>query len=203
MRIPILQKLLAKLLADDLPALMVLPNQIRIDIPPSVTTVAEAAVGRDAIMQAVASAVLQADTLEASLASALPLGPQGAAGGISLPDSFVGELSVILREGRNLPVWGTSLQSNPWCRIVLDEQAVTSKRNKETSTKSDHRNPVWNQEFQFLVQDPATAHLQFYVKDSHLTGRTEVGHARLPLIQLPVGFSPLFPSLNLCDTSDN
>mmetsp|Transcript_14128 Transcript_14128/g.36259 ORF Transcript_14128/g.36259 Transcript_14128/m.36259 type:complete len:909 (-) Transcript_14128:219-2945(-) len=185
MRIPILQKLLAKLLAEDLPGLMVLPNRIEIAIPPSVTTVAEAAVGRDAIMQAVASAVLQADTLEASLASALPLGPQGAAGGISLPEAFVGELSVILREGRALPVWGTSLQSNPWCRILLDEQAVTSKRNKETSTRSDHKNPVWNQEFQFLVQDPATALLHIDVKDSHLTGRTEVGHATLPLIQLP------------------
>lgn len=54
----------------------------------------------------------------------------------------MGELSVILREGRALPVWGTSLQSNPWCRILLDEQAVTSKRNKETSTRSDHKNPV-------------------------------------------------------------
>lgn len=59
MRIPILQKLLTKLLIEDLPGLMVLPNRLEIVIPPSITTVAEAAVGREAIMQAVASAVLQ------------------------------------------------------------------------------------------------------------------------------------------------
>uniref|UniRef100_A0A061SBL8 Integral membrane single c2 domain protein n=1 Tax=Tetraselmis sp. GSL018 TaxID=582737 RepID=A0A061SBL8_9CHLO len=185
MRVPILQKVLAKLLTEELPGMMVLPERLEIVIPPAVTAVAEAAVGRDAIMQAVASAVLQADTLEASLASALPLGQQGAAGGICLPDSFVGEVAVLLREGKNLPVWGTSLSSNPWCRLVLGEQAVISKRNNETSTVSDHRNPVWNQEFQFLVQDPITAVLEFYVKDSHLTGRTEVGYARLPLIDVP------------------
>ena len=48
--------------------------------------------GRDAVMRAVASAVLQADALEHALLAALPLGPQGAAGGVSLPDLFQGEL---------------------------------------------------------------------------------------------------------------
>lgn len=42
--------------------------------------------------------------MEANLASALPLGPQGAAGGVILPDSYVGEVAVLLRQGRNLPV---------------------------------------------------------------------------------------------------
>ena len=42
----------------------VLPKRLEIDIPPSVTSVAEAAVGRDTIMRAVASAVLQADAVE-------------------------------------------------------------------------------------------------------------------------------------------
>ena len=58
--------------------------------------------GRDAVMRAVASAVLQADALEHALLAALPLGPQGAAGGVSLPDLFTGELQVGLggREGR-------------------------------------------------------------------------------------------------------
>lgn len=50
--------------------------------------------GRDAVMRAVASAVLQADALEHALLAALPLGPQGAAGGVSLPDLFQGELQV-------------------------------------------------------------------------------------------------------------
>ena len=45
-------------------AVQVLPKRLEIDIPPSVTSVAEAAVGRDTIMRAVASAVLQADAVE-------------------------------------------------------------------------------------------------------------------------------------------
>lgn len=65
-----------------------LPKRLEINIPPALTAVAEAAVGRDAVMRAVASAVLQADALEHALIAALPLGPQSAAGGVSLPDSF-------------------------------------------------------------------------------------------------------------------
>ena len=43
----------------DLPGLMVLPKSLQINIPPAVSAVAEAAVGRNAVMRAVASAVLQ------------------------------------------------------------------------------------------------------------------------------------------------
>ncbi len=59
MRVPVVQNYLRKLLTVDLPGLMVLPERLEINIPPSVTTIAEAAVGRDTIMRAVASAVLQ------------------------------------------------------------------------------------------------------------------------------------------------
>ena len=38
--------------------------------------------------------IVQADALEHALMAALPLGPQSAAGGVSLPDSFAGELQV-------------------------------------------------------------------------------------------------------------
>jgi hypothetical protein len=54
-----LQNLLNQLLTVDLPAMMVLPERLEISVPPSVTSIAEAAVGRDTIMRAVASAVLQ------------------------------------------------------------------------------------------------------------------------------------------------
>ena len=145
---------LNKLLTVDLPALMVLPERLEVAIPPSVTSVAEAAVGRDTIMRAVASAVLQVDSLEQALLSALPLGPQTAAGGVSLPEFFRGELSVTLREARDLAVWGLPWQSNPYARLVLGEQAVQSRRDADTSTRSVHRAPVWNQEVQFLVEDP-------------------------------------------------
>jgi hypothetical protein len=146
------QNLLNRLLTVDLPGLMVLPQRLEVSIPPSVTSIAEAAVGRDTIMRAVASAVLQVravgvcvcvsegvcvcvlrgvcvdvasanhprlhsvsllpasrhtqrrhatpshitlvtlvtqvDSLEQALLAALPLGPQAAAGGVSLPESF-------------------------------------------------------------------------------------------------------------------
>lgn len=59
MRIPVIQNFLKKLLTVDLPALMVLPKRLEINIPPSITSVAEQAVGRDVIMRAVASAVLE------------------------------------------------------------------------------------------------------------------------------------------------
>ncbi len=54
-----LQAFLTKLFTVDLPGLIVLPKRLDINIPPAVTAVAEAAVGRDAVMRAVASAVLQ------------------------------------------------------------------------------------------------------------------------------------------------
>lgn len=67
-----------------------------------------------------------------------------------------GELSVTLREARSLAVWGFPGQSNPYVRLVLGEQAVQSRREGDTSHPGRHRAPVWNQEFQFLVEDPAT-----------------------------------------------
>ena len=187
MRIPILQAYLTKLFTVDLPGLMVLPRRLEINIPPSITAVAEAAVGRDAVMRAVASAVLQADALENALAAALPLGPQSAAGGISLPDSFVGELQVVLHEGRDLPVWGFPWQSNPYCRLTLGSQAVRSRRDDATSHAGSHRFPVWNQEFQLLVEDLGKQELMISVRDSHITGRPDVGVVRVPLTRVPPG----------------
>ena len=61
-----MQPLLTRLLTVDLPGLMVLPKRLEINIPPAVTSVAEAAVGHDIIMQAVASAVLQVHHLAGS-----------------------------------------------------------------------------------------------------------------------------------------
>ena len=57
------QAFLKRLLTVDLPGLMVLPKSLQINIPPAVSAVAEAAVGRNAVMRAVASAVLQVGSL--------------------------------------------------------------------------------------------------------------------------------------------
>ncbi|KAK9822688.1 hypothetical protein WJX81_000906 [Elliptochloris bilobata] len=191
MRIPILQAFLTKLLTVDLPGLIVLPRRLDVNIPPSVGAVAEAAVGRDAVMRAVASAVLQgtgymhADALENALIAALPLGPQSPAGGVSLPHSFYGELQVTLLEARNLPVWGFPWQSNPYCRLTLGGQAVRSRRDDDTSHAGRHRAPVWNQEFQFLVENPTSQVLTISVHDSRITGRPDLGIVRLPLSRMP------------------
>jgi len=185
MRIPVIQPFLTKLFTVDLPRLMTLPQRLEIAIPPAVTAVAEAAIGRDAVMRAVASAVLQADALEHALMSALPLGPQGAAGGISLPDLFRGELQVTLKAAKDLPVWGFPWQSNPYCRLALGSQAVRSRKDNETSQQSRHRAPVWNQEFQFLVEDPSVQAIEVWIMDSPITGRTDVAYARVPLSELP------------------
>jgi hypothetical protein len=88
---------------------------------------------------------LPALTLSTRRPSAVPPPP---------PPLSQGELTVLLREGRNLPVWGLPWQSNPWCRLVLGEQAVSSRRDNDTGQPGRHRSPVWNQEVQFLVEDP-------------------------------------------------
>ena len=69
---PPVQAFLTKLLTVDLPGLMVLPKRLEVNIPPSLTSVAEAAVGRDAVMRAVASAVLQVSAPSFSSQLALP-----------------------------------------------------------------------------------------------------------------------------------
>lgn len=61
-----------------------------------------------------------------------------------------------LRGARDLPVWGFPGQSNPYVRLVLGSQAVQSRREGDTSHPGTHRAPCWNQEFQFLVEDPST-----------------------------------------------
>lgn len=63
-----------------------------------------------------------------------------------------GELSVMLVEARDLPVWGFPWTSNPYCRVALGSQAERSRRDDDTSHAGRHRAPVWNQEFQFLVR---------------------------------------------------
>ena len=65
-------------------------------------------------------------------------------------------VQVTLLEARNLPVWGFPWQSNPYCRIEVGSQSFRSRKEDATSHAGSHRAPVWNQEFQFLVEDPST-----------------------------------------------
>jgi hypothetical protein len=61
---------------------------------------------------------------------------------------------------------------------------LQSRRDDDTSHAGRHRAPVWNQDFQFLVEDPATQTLDIWIGDSPMTGRTEVGTASFPLQEL-------------------
>ena len=265
MRIPVLQNFLRKLLTVELPGVMVLPQRLEINLPPSVTVLAEAAVGRDTVMRAVASAVLQADAMEQALINALPMDAANVASAVSVPEAFVvrpwpllymhadediishfprascyfslmrdgaqcgvseapsamcalfvadlqscmhdhtpaaaltqrtchmwnargavqGEVAITVVEARDLPVWGFPWQSNPYCRIVIGSQAVDSKRERETGSRGSFRCPNWNQEFQFLVEDSPNQCVMITIYDSPYTGRTEVGHTKLLLEDMP------------------
>jgi len=74
--VPAMQAFLTRLLTVDLPGLIVLPKRLDINIPPAVTAVAEAAVGRDAVMRAVASAVLQVSRATSAQILLLPVSIQ-------------------------------------------------------------------------------------------------------------------------------
>ena len=71
---------------------------------------------------------VQADALEHALMAALPLGPQSAAGGVSLPDSFAGELQV----PPALPATPEHLRAHAWpctdterpVKMLSDEDAA-------------------------------------------------------------------------------
>jgi hypothetical protein len=96
-----------------------------------------------------------------------------------------GELAVTLVDGCDLPVWGFPWQSNPYCRLALSSQAVDSKRERETGGRGSFKNPTWNQDFQFLVEDGPSQSLTVTIYDSPYTGRKEVGSAKLPLNNVP------------------
>ena len=126
MRMPIIQDFLTKLLTKDLPRLMVLPERLEINIPPALTAVAEAAIGREAVAQAVATAVVNSEAAPFWFKQ-LTSQAQFAAGGISLPDTYDGELTVLIREARYLRVGGVRGMldvSDPYCVCVLGAQSV-------------------------------------------------------------------------------
>lgn len=191
MRMPIIQDFLTKLLTKDLPRLMVLPERLEINIPPALTAVAEAAIGRDAVATAVATAVVTSDAAPFWFNQLTGLKQQTAAGGISLPDTYTGELTVLIREARYLRVGGVRGLldvSDPYCVCVLGTQSVESRRSKSTGDMSYRQgNPVWNQEFQFLVEDKKTQMINVFIKDSKLTFKTELGQQRVALEDLEDG----------------
>eukprot|EP00898_Chlorokybus_atmophyticus_P003834 jgi/Chlat1/4451/Chrsp29S04563 len=143
MSIPFISSFLSKLLTEDLPAMFIFPKCIRFDIKPTESAVAAAMVANG--------------------------GKQLSAMPPPAHDSFVGELSVTLREARGLPTvrflrWG---RSDPYCVLSLGTQVRQSKRNTDTSfVPANSSSAVWNQSFSFLVEDPREQMLTIRIRDA-------------------------------------
>ncbi|KAG6542115.1 hypothetical protein Mapa_016467 [Marchantia paleacea] len=160
--IPFLSSFLSKLLTVDLPRLLVLPRHITFDFLPQ---------GQDPLATTLMD-LLKSDTVADASRQSEPT------------DAFVGELSVTVCEARDLPIRGLTGWSNPYCTLALGDQVVESKRNKETSHPSGFKDPVWNQDFQFLVEDLRQQKLMVRVRDSSLTLNPNIGYCRVSLADL-------------------
>ncbi|CAI5491562.1 unnamed protein product [Closterium sp. Naga37s-1] len=179
--IPFLSSFLSKLLTVDLPRLLVLPRHITFDFLPA---------GEDPQQHmAAAASAMVLDLLKSETLTGLAgQRPSSAASGLvptrmEPSDSFVGELSVTLCEARNLPSYGLSVWSNPYCRLMVGDVMVESKRNSETSHPSGARDPVWNQDFHFWVEDPVGQKLTVMLRDSMALNRN-IGFVEVPIWQL-------------------
>lgn len=211
MRIPILQDFLRQLITVSVPSMMVLPKRLEVNIPPAVTAIAEAAIGREAVMQALAMALLGSSKPEAVSSDLIEelLMEQRDAGGMSLPEKFKGELIVVLKQARGLAIRGWSVFSNPYCKLLVGTQVCESKRNRDTGGgKSWRGHPVWNQEFQFLVRNPDQQELEVQVYDSRWSLRKKYGVCHLPMSKLQEGrpmrvWLPLTPESTPEDQSDD
>lgn len=164
--VPFLSRFLSKLLTVDLPRLLVLPRHITFDF---------LAQGEDRRQLSPGSPVLDLLTKEAVSGLATQSEPS---------EHFVGELTVTLCEARNLSTWNLTGWSNPYCVLTLGDRSQESKRNRETSLPAGSRDPVWNQDFHFWVEDPARQKLTVRVHDSSITLNPNIGYIQIPVWQL-------------------
>jgi len=131
-------------------------------------------------------------------------------GGITLPQVFQGELLVTLNSARGLSIWtgipGMLTMSSPYCLLQMGKQVDYSRKYTPKTKKAKNplesvlglnilqyedkalqTEPVWNQEFQFLVQDASKDELLIQVKDSEFTGRPDIGYVILRVADLEAG----------------
>eukprot|EP00271_Cylindrocystis_brebissonii_P008694 TRINITY_DN23173_c0_g1_i1.p1 TRINITY_DN23173_c0_g1~~TRINITY_DN23173_c0_g1_i1.p1 ORF type:complete len:1089 (-),score=143.19 TRINITY_DN23173_c0_g1_i1:302-3568(-) len=168
--IPFLSRFLSKLLTVDLPRLLVLPRTLTFDFLPSGEGFSTGP--SDPSVHTVLD-LLTTETLS------------GLATQVEEPsEHFVGELTVTLCDARNLPTWNLSGWSNPFCVLTLGEQVVESKRNRETSHPAGSTDPVWNQDFQFWVEDPLHQKLTVRIRDAAITLHPDIGYIEIPTWQL-------------------
>ncbi|KAL0690579.1 hypothetical protein Bca4012_090258 [Brassica carinata] len=76
---------------------------------------------------------------------------------------FVGELSVTLVNAQKLP-YMFSGRTDPYVILRMGDQVIRSKKNSQNSIGAPGQ-PIWNQDFQFLVSNPREQVLQIEVND--------------------------------------
>ncbi|CAA7048366.1 unnamed protein product [Microthlaspi erraticum] len=77
---------------------------------------------------------------------------------------FVGELSVTLVDAQKLR-YMFSGKTDPYAILRLGDQVIRSKKNSQTTVIGPPGQPIWNQDFQFLVSNPREQVLQIEVND--------------------------------------
>ncbi|KAK9691383.1 hypothetical protein RND81_09G193900 [Saponaria officinalis] len=96
---------------------------------------------------------------------------------------FVGELSVTLVDARNLSyvLYG---KTDPYVTLRLGDQTIRSKKNSQTTVIGPPGEPIWNQDFNMLVQNPQKQKLYVEVVDSLGFADVSTGTAEVDLSTL-------------------
>ncbi|KAF3527363.1 hypothetical protein DY000_02042328 [Brassica cretica] len=96
---------------------------------------------------------------------------------------FVGELSVTLVNAQKLP-YMFSGRTDPYVILRMGDQVIRSKKNSQNSIGAPGQ-PIWNQDFQFLVSNPREQVLQIEVNDCLGFADMAIGTGHVDLGSLP------------------
>ncbi|KAL1197686.1 Synaptotagmin-3 [Cardamine amara subsp. amara] len=97
---------------------------------------------------------------------------------------FVGELSVTLVNAQKLP-YMFSGRTDPYVILRMGDQVIRSKKNSQTTVIGPPGQPIWNQDFQFLVSNPREQVLQIEVNDCLGFADMAIGIGEVDLGSLP------------------
>ncbi|VVA98262.1 unnamed protein product [Arabis nemorensis] len=97
---------------------------------------------------------------------------------------FVGELSVTLVNAQKLP-YMFSGRTDPYVILRIGDQVIRSKKNSQTTVTGAPGQPIWNQDFQFLVSNPRKQVLQIEVNDCLGFADMAIGTGEVDLGSLP------------------
>ncbi|XP_027152184.1 tricalbin-3-like [Coffea eugenioides] len=93
---------------------------------------------------------------------------------------FAGELSVTLVDARKLSYFFYG-KTDPYVIIYLGDQVIRSKKNSQTTVIGPPGEPIWNQDFHLLVENPRKQKLYIEVKDSLGFADLTIGTAEVDL----------------------